>query len=295
MKISTILFPLVMFMTTTMLMSTTALAESKRDAEPKPDKVISYKKIDGHDLKLHIFNPPGHKASDKSPAIVLFHGGGWKNGHPRTFYHQAKYLASRGMVAICPEYRIGSKHGTTPKECVKDAKSAMRWVRSHAEQLGIDSNRLAAGGSSAGGHMAAATALVKGFDEPGEDTSVSCRPGLLVLYNPVFDNSKKGYGYDRVKDYWQAFSPMHNIDKTAPPTLVLLGTADRLVPVATAEEYKKRMGQAGVRCELVLFKGVKHGAINRGSNHKKATLAVDRFLTSSGYLKDKPTIKKKKK
>ena len=264
-------------------------------AGPEPDKIVSYKKVDGHDLKMHIFNPPGHKSSDKTPVIVLFHGGGWRGGVPSKFYRQVAYLASRGMVAICPVYRLGSKHGTTPKECVKDAKSAIRWVRRHADELGVDANRLAAGGGSAGGHMAAATALVKGFDEPTEDTSVDCRPNALVLFNPVFDNSENGYGYDRVKDYWKEFSPMHNIAKGAPPTLVLLGTEDHLIPVATAKRYKKLMDEADARCELLLYKKGKHGFFNREPFYSKTLRATDRFLASLGYLKGEPTLKEKKK
>ena len=134
------------------------------------------------------------------------------------------------MVAICAEYRVSSRHKTSPRECVQDGKSAMRWVRSHSSELGIDPHRIAAGGGSAGGHVAAATATVKGFDEPGEDITVSARPDALVLFNPVYDNGPKGYGHDRVKDYWKEFSPLHNLDKTTPPTIVFLGTEDKLVP-----------------------------------------------------------------
>jgi acetyl esterase/lipase len=167
----------------------------------------------------------------------------------------------------------------------------MRWVRKHAAKLGIDANKLAAGGGSAGGHVAAACGTVKGFNEEGEDTSVSCRPNALVLFNPVFDNGPEGYGYDRVKEYWQQFSPMHNIDKDTPPTVVFLGTKDKLIPVATAKKYKELMEKAGGRCDLQLYKDQPHGFFNK-ARYYETLLEADRFLTSLGYLKGEPTLKK---
>ena len=145
-------------------------------------------------------------------------------------------------MAIAAEYRIKSKHNTTPQECVKDGKSAIRWVRQHASELGIDPNKVIAGGGSAGGHVAAATATTKVFNEEGEDTSISCIPNALVLFNPVFDNGPiGGWSPDKVKDYWQDISPAHNISDKTPPTIVFLGTNDKLIPVKTAERFKKNM------------------------------------------------------
>jgi acetyl esterase len=244
-------------------------------AEVKPDQIIEYKQTEQGPLTLHIFNPPGHKAGDKAPAIVFFFGGGWKNGGASQFYSQSRHLASRGMVAICADYRTESRHGTTPQECVKDGKSAMRRVRSQAAELGIDPDRIAAGGGSAGGHVAAATAMLKGFNEEGEDTSVSCKPAALVLFNPVFDNGPTGYGYERVKEYWQEFSPMHNLDSSALPTLVMLGTNDDLIPVATAEAYKAKMDELGVRCDLILYEEQPHGFFNKAKYEE--TLQATRY------------------
>lgn len=266
----------------------TALACLGR-AEATPDKIITYKQIGDVELTLHIFNPPAHGAADKTPAIVFFFGGGWVSGTPSHFYKQSEYLASRGMVAICADYRTKNKYQTTPKECVKDGKSAIRWVRAHAAELRIDPDKIAAGGGSAGGHIAAATALVDQFNEEGEDTSVSCCPNALVLFNPVFDNGPDGYGYDRVQEYWQEFSPMNNIDEDAPPTLVMLGTSDKLVPVATAEKFKALMEAAGVRCDLHLYEGQPHGFFNN-SKYYETLLDADKFLTSLGYLQGEPTL-----
>ena len=193
------------------------------------------------------------------------------------------------MVAICADYRTKKKHNTSPQECVKDGKSAVRWIRRHAKELGIDPNRLAAGGGSAGGHVAAATGTLKGFDEEGEDTSVSCVPNALVLFNPVFDNSPDGYGHDRVKAYWKQFSPMHNIAKGTPPTVVFLGTKDKLIPVPTAQEYKKLMERVGARCDLHLYEGQKHGFFNR-ARYYETLLEADKFLVSLGFLSGRVSV-----
>jgi acetyl esterase len=255
-------------------------------ARIEPDQIIEYKRVGTNLLTLHFFHPPDMQPGDQYPTIVFFFGGGWKTGTPTHFYSQSLYLASRGMIAICADYRTRNKHQTTPAECVKDAKSAMRWIRSHAGELGVDPNRLAAGGGSAGGHLAAATALVKGFNEEGEEVSVSCIPDALVLFNPVIDNGPDGYGYERVKDYWEAFSPLHNITETAPPTLIMLGTGDELVPVITAEKFKIKMEQAGSRCDLRLYEGQPHRFFNKEKYNETLTETAA-FLASLGYLNRK--------
>ena len=258
--------------------------------ELTPSKRVIYKEVDGHELKLHVFNPADHKTTDSRPAIIFFFGGGWNGGSPSQFYPHSEYLASRGMVAISAEYRVKSRHKTTPLECVKDGNSAIRWVRAHAKELGIDPKKVAAGGGSAGGHVAAATGTTKGIVEKGEDTKVSSRPDALVLFNPVFDNGPKGYGYERVKGYWKKISPRHNLDKTTPPTIIFLGTKDNLIPVATAEGYRDAMKGHGVRCDLHLYKDETHGFFNK-SKYDETVLEMDHFLVSLGYLKAAPSAK----
>lgn len=260
-------------------------------AETKPDTTIIYKTIGDVELAIHFFFPPNQQATDKAPAIVFFHGGGWQGGGLEHFYGQCKYLASRGMVTMSAQYRTKKANGTTPAECVKDGKSAMRWVRKNAEKFGIDSEKIVAGGGSAGGHIAAATATLKGFNEKGEDTSVSCRPEALVLFNPVANNGPEGYGYERVKNYWKEFSPYHNLNESAPPTLIMLGTLDKLFKPQLAKDYKNKMEAFGLRCDLILYEGQEHAFFNKDKNeemHYQTMIDADKFLISLGYLEGKP-------
>ena len=265
-------------------------------APAEPLKIVDatsvvYKTIGETTLFLYVFNPKDHQQSDKRPAAVFFFGGGWNGGTPTHFEHHCRYLSSRGMVAMVADYRVKSRQGTTPKECVMDGKSAIRWIRSNAMKLGVDPNRIAAGGGSAGGHVAAATGTVKGMEQPEEDTSISSQPNALLLFNPVYDNSPKGYGYSRVKDVFPQISPMHNIKKETPPTIVFLGTKDSLIPVATAKEYKKRMETVGRRCDLHLYDGQPHGFFNYGNQkyYLDTVGEMDAFLVSLNYVKAKPS------
>jgi acetyl esterase/lipase len=251
-----------------------------------PDQLLTYKEIGGVELKLHVFTPDGHQSSDRRPAIVFFFGGGWRSGSPDQFYPQCEYLASRGMVAMSAEYRVETRNDTTPRECVKDGKSAVRWIRQHAKELGIDPQRIAAGGGSAGGHVAAAAGTTEGFEEEAEDLTVSSRPNALVLFNPVYDNGPNGYGHDRVEAYWETFSPMHNISEDTPPTVVFLGTEDDYIPAQTGKEYKRRMDEKGRRCDLHLYEGQPHGFFNYKDieNYTMTVIEMDRFLASLDYL-----------
>lgn len=265
--------------------------DTKEIIKFKPDASVVYKSIGKSDLKLHFFYPNNHKISNKTPVIVFFHGGGWRGGGPSQFFNQSKYFATRGLVAISVQYRTEKSNGTTPKECVKDSKSAIRWIKTNASNYGIDPDKIVAGGGSAGGHIAAATAILDGFNEEGEDTSISCIPNALVLFNPVINNSQEGFGYDRVKTYWKDISPAHNLKKGLPPTLILLGTKDTAFKPHLAQKFKQEMDDLNNVCELVLYKDQVHAFFNisHKNMHFKTMEDADIFLNSLGYLTGNPT------
>jgi acetyl esterase/lipase len=170
---------------------------------------------------------------------------------------------------------------------LRDANSAMRFIRANAKELGLDPDKIVAVGGSAGGQLAAALATVDGFDDPRDDVSIDTLPVALVLFNPVIDNGPEGYGHERVKDYWQSFSPMHNIAPGHPPTLIMLGTNDALIPVETGELYCEKVRAVGSDCDLRLYEGQPHAFFNlrRSKKYYGLTLAaMDEFLESLGYI-----------
>ncbi|MDF1658546.1 MAG: alpha/beta hydrolase [Verrucomicrobiales bacterium] len=283
------------------LLTLTALAFSSLHAETEPVEIKGstsevYKTASGDDLLIYRLDPPNHDASkDKAPAIVLFFGGGWNGGAPTHLEPQGRYLAHRGMVVFLADYRVKKRQGTTPRECVADGKSAVRWVRENAIRFGINPDRIAAGGGSAGGHVAAATGMCEGLDEPGEETTVSAKPNALVLFNPVYNNGPEGgYGYDRVEEWFPAISPAHNITGDDPPAIVFLGTEDKLIPVAHAEAFQAEQRAFGVESELYLYEGEPHGFFNLSVGQGKkehfidSVLKTDAFLTSLGFLEGEP-------
>ena len=258
-----------------------------------------YKQASGDDLWIYRFDPAGHDpAADRRPAVVFFFGGGWNGGTVKQFQQQARYLAGRGMVAFVADYRVKSRQGTAPDTCVADGKSAVRWIRANADRLGVDPDRIAAGGGSAGGHVAAAAGICNGLDDPADDNQeISSKANALLLFNPVYDNGPEGYGHDRVKPWFPAISPAHNISADDPPTIVFLGTRDNLIPVETAERFDAALKAAGIRSELWLYPDQPHGFFNESKSQESFLNTVERmdaFLVSLGWLTgpaDKPLLR----
>ncbi len=250
-----------------------------------------YKQASGDDLWIYRFDPDGHKPTEESrPAVVFFFGGGWNGGSVTQFEQHAKYLAARGMVTFVADYRVKSRQQTDPDACVADGKSAIRWVRKNAVRLGIDPQRIAAGGGSAGGHVAATTGICDELDEPEEkDSQISSKANALLLFNPVYDNGPEGYGHERVRQWFPAISPAHNITKDDPPTIVFFGSEDPLVPVATAKKFDADLKTVGVESEVWIYEGQPHGFFNESKSPESfldTVLKMDAFLVKLGWLKD---------
>ncbi|HWB00986.1 MAG TPA: alpha/beta hydrolase, partial [Pirellulales bacterium] len=203
-----------------------------------PDaKVEVYKQLGDTALKLYIFSPTGETAGQQRPAIVFFFGGGWSAGSPNQFAQHCRYLASRGMVAITADYRVATRNNSQVVDSVRDAKSAIRWVREHAAELGVDPERIVAAGGSAGGHLAACTGTVEGFEHEGETTAISSKPNAMILFNPVgslvlLEGDKIEPAQQRKLDELSSrfgtearnISPAENVRPGDPPTVIFFGT-----------------------------------------------------------------------
>lgn len=280
----------------TLAASAQTVPTKKKVADSSPTiagtNVETYRKVGATELKVWIFNPTT-KTDKPLPGVVFFFGGGWTSGTPTQFEPQSRHLASRGMIAIVADYRVKSRQNALPADCVSDAKACVRWVRANAARLGIDPTRIAVGGGSAGGHLAAAVATVPGLDSATDDKAVSCLPNALVLFNPgtvmaPFPGLElKGFGAGLDKSKFGCepteISPLHHVKKGLPPTIIFHGKADTTVPYATVEKFTEVMKAAGNRCELVGFEGQPHGFFNKGK-YRETLDATDAFFVSLGYL-----------
>lgn len=263
-------------------------------AEGPHGKIYTYKKTAQGELKMEVFFPGDWKASDRRAGIVFFFGGGWVDGRPGQFYRQCEYLASRGIVAATADYRVKNRHQVTPDKCVEDAKSAVRWMKGHAGELGIDPERVMAGGGSAGGHLAAAVAFCPGLDGPDDDLTISVRPAALVLFNPVLNtliapaiDRMPGETAEEKTQAAEAVSPNRYVGAGAPPMIMFFGSADRLS--ATGDEYLILAEKFHNRAELYVAADQPHGFFNRPQWKEAALVKVDEFLQSLGYLKGPAT------
>jgi len=240
------------------------------------------------DLKIHFWSPQ-MEGKDR-PCIVFFFGGGWTSGTYRQFARQSAYLASRGMVAASAEYRIRGTHKTTPDVCVEDAKSAIRWVRVHADQLGIDPAKVIAAGGSAGGHLAAATAFVRNFDAETDDLSISAIPNALVLFNPGLNPSLNGREIfsGEGKPIAKAISPTLFLHEKAPPAILFYGTDDNLS--AHGVQYADKAKGLGLDVELWWGADQQHGFFNESPWLEVTIERMDQYLIQLGYLSGEPTV-----
>lgn len=222
----------------------------------KPDKTDS--------LRLKIYLPVAQKNPNKT-AIVMFHGGGWKNGHIGQFYRHAEEFSKEGIVVFLAEYRTQQTHNTSPFDALKDARSAMRFVKKHATEYQVDPDRIAVLGSSVGGHMALGTALLNTYNHPTDDLAIDTTPVAIITLSGIINTGPKGFGTSETKAQYETFSPFHNIKPNMPSLLMLSGDKDRHFTPEELKEFASKWEAAGNSCELVIAPGKEHGytGVNR--------------------------------
>jgi acetyl esterase/lipase len=241
-----------------------------------------YRTVDRTALDLQVLRPPARFVGAR-PAVVFFFGGGWTNGTVRHFEPFGKELAGRGMVAVFVDYRVSSRHKSTPLQSTEDAQAAMRYVKRHAAELGIDPRRLVAAGGSAGGQLALATTLVPALEEDPVTPSAN----LLIGYNPVADLRVESWR-KRFGDVGAAISPSAFVRSGLPPVLLFHGTADTTVPIQQVRDFCSAMRAAGNACQLEESQDAGHGFFNQGRHdnrwYNEVLARTIAFLAGHGYV-----------
>ncbi|WDE97649.1 alpha/beta hydrolase [Lentisphaera profundi] len=250
---------------------------------PSPDAFWTYKKVEGKELKLSVFLPSDYKQEKNFPTIVIFHGGSWRVGDPNMHYADCKYWASRGMVAVSVSYRLKDRDNVeVPLECMKDAKSALRYLRENAKKLKIDVNKVVVAGGSAGGQLAASTGMIPKVNDSEYDLAISAKPQAIILYNPWFKCAKE-------------LSPTSNVVKDLPPMIIFAGGKDPAIPLEEMVDFHKSMKEEGNQTELYIGKKGKHGFCNGRNPHNPffywSIKLADDFLVKQGILTGKATVK----
>ncbi len=213
----------------------------------------------GRDLACDIYTPEG---ASNGTGILLLHGGGWRRGERARMRDHALALAASGYVAVAGEYRL-TPESPWPAQ-IHDVKAAIRWMRANADRLGIDPAKITAQGHSAGAHLAllaAGTPNVAEFEGDGGNPGVSTALAAVVgVYTPVLfflgDERPSGgtpaaalLGDAATEELARAASPIEYVSANFPPTFMLHGTADKVVPVTATLRMFEALTKAGASVE----------------------------------------------
>ncbi|QOV89728.1 alpha/beta hydrolase [Humisphaera borealis] len=269
------------------------LALSASAAEVVFEEGIEFANPADQHLKLNLARPREVKAGEKLPAVVCIHGGGFRAGDRKGYNDLCKKLADRGYVAVTIDYRLAPKYQFPA--AVHDVKAAVQWVKSNAAKYGIDPERVAALGGSAGGHLAlflGVTGDVRAFDPPDAAPNAPS-PGVRCVvsyYGP--SDLTKSYGksvdaaevlplflggdveHERARHIHA--SPLYWVTPRAAPMLLLHGTEDKYVNYEQALWMRDKLNAAEVPVELVTLDGAGHGF--KGDDGKKAEAAAIEYL-----------------
>ncbi len=249
-----------------------------------------YKSTDHGELVAHFFYPEGHQAGQHRTAVMFFHSGLWDKPMVTQFVPQALHFTTRDAVGIVVEYRVSQEHGTSPLEAIRDAQSALVWLRKNHEFFGVDPERIVAGGAGSGAHLALCAALHKSVENDG---FYDARPNALLLYSAITDTSKKGVGLERFihpRDSRQT-NPLKFIRKKLPPSMFFHGNEDTVVPVTSVERFVKKMKAKRNICRFFPFPRATHSFFNFNvsQEHFVTTLeSADGFLSEQGFLEGTP-------
>lgn len=230
-------------------------------------KKIVYKKLGDKELSVDMFYTSTSQQKNNNSAIALFHGGGWAFGDPSEFYEVCRRYAKKGFVTFSFQYRLSIKNDgsyphpdITPVESTKDARSAIRWLRENAGLLHINPEKIVAGGQSAGGQLALATALLDSVNEISDNLDISPVPNALLLFSSNVNTLEPWIDMllgERSNEIW-SISPYHNLKNSMPPAIAFHGEEDNQVLPYIIGMFKNKMFELGNYYELYTYPGRKH-------------------------------------
>ncbi len=246
---------------------------------------LTYKTVGERELSLYVVEPL--RKGTNRPAILFLNGGSFS---PQPFFtaaqfqHQANFFSTLGMVGICVDYRNGADAGFTPDQAIKDAKSAVRWVRDHRDKLGIDPDRIAMCGASAGGYVAVSSIMFDHLDDDARDNRTNAVPNSLIIFAAGMDGVDiMDRLYPDLRDVAREMSPLHHIRQCLPPTLWMCGTSDAIYE--QNRTFVERMIEAGNRIDFIAYEGMEHGFFNYGRHENKyydeTRTEIEQFLAST--------------
>ncbi len=256
---------------------------------------VEYLRRDGTPLCMDIFIPRG--AKPPRPAVLWFHGGGWAGGDRSDWYELSRFIASFGYVSATADYRL-SKDGACFPDAIHDAAAAVRFLRKNATQYQLDPDRIAAGGDSAGGHLALMIALANDREILGSDPDgVPCTVSAVIdvygptdlpplyesngpLVRPLLERFLRCKPDEDPRAY-AAASPLTHLRSNAPPILIIHGEDDDVVPFAQAQSLYDRCCQVGTPVYLARVPGAGHGWIGQpyGRTCQSIIPVIVQFLT----------------
>lgn len=209
------------------------------------------------DLKLDIYKAAA--GADKRMAIIHFHGGGFAGGNKESLSERIKPYAALGYVSIAAQYRLSGQAGYPA--LVHDAKAAIRWVRANAKTLGIEPQRIAVAGYSAGGYHAlftAGTGNRSEFEGSGGNAGVSTQVAACLAYYPATNIPASMLPAGSTADATRTANAATYIAEGFPPTIVFHGMKDTTIPIESSQRLVQQFRDAKVPVEFHAYEGVPH-------------------------------------